>query len=95
VDFYHLAFENEDPKVILDASDMIVHLQIADPAARTFPVSDAGEPRYQQFFDNLRRIGYRGRISIEANSEDVKKDAPASLHFLKRMGAAMAQTPRR
>jgi D-psicose/D-tagatose/L-ribulose 3-epimerase len=85
VDFYHLAFEHEDPAVILDAGDMIVHLQIADPRERTFPVSDAEEPRYAAFFTNLRKIGYQGRISIEANSNDVEKDGRASLAFLKQM----------
>jgi D-psicose/D-tagatose/L-ribulose 3-epimerase len=85
VDFYHLAFEHEDPAVILDAGDMIVHLQIADPRERTFPISDAGEPRYAAFFTNLHKIGYQGRISIEANSSDVEKDGQASLAFLKKM----------
>ena len=87
VDFYHLAFENENPDVILEARDMIVHLQIADPRERTFPTSDAGEPRYAAFFSNLRAIGYRGRISIEANSESLEKDARASLAFLKGLTA--------
>jgi D-psicose/D-tagatose/L-ribulose 3-epimerase len=85
VDFYHLAFENEDPAVILQARDLIVHLQIADPRERTFPTGDAGEPRYAAFFTNLRKIGYQGRISIEANSKDVEKDGRASLAFLKEM----------
>jgi D-psicose/D-tagatose/L-ribulose 3-epimerase len=88
VDFYHLAFEHEDPNVILGGRDMIVHLQIADPHDRTFPVSDAGEPRYRAFFANLRKIGYNGRISIEANSDNVGADAKASLAFLKKMAAA-------
>jgi D-psicose/D-tagatose/L-ribulose 3-epimerase len=85
VDFYHLAFEHEDPAVVLEAGDMIVHLQIADPRERTFPMSEAGEPRYAAFFTNLRKIGYQGRISIEANSKDVEKDGRASLAFLRQM----------
>jgi D-psicose/D-tagatose/L-ribulose 3-epimerase len=85
VDFYHLAFEHEDPAVILQARDLIVHLQIADPRERMFPTSEAGEPRYAAFFSNLRKIGYQGRISIEANSNDVEKDGRASLAFLKQM----------
>jgi D-psicose/D-tagatose/L-ribulose 3-epimerase len=85
VDFYHLAFEKEDPDVILGGRDMIVHLQIADPRERMFPVSDADEPRYAAFFANLRKIGYNGRISIEANSNDLPNDARASLGFLKKM----------
>ena len=57
VDFYHLAFEHENPDVILEARDMIVHLQVADPRERNFPTSDAGEPRYAAFFKNLQTIG--------------------------------------
>jgi sugar phosphate isomerase/epimerase len=87
VDFYHLAFENENPDVILDARDMIVHLQVADPRERTFPTSDTGEPRYAAFFKNLRTIGYKGRISIEANSDSLEKDARASIAFLKGLTA--------
>jgi D-psicose/D-tagatose/L-ribulose 3-epimerase len=85
VDFYHLTFEHEDPAVILGGRDMIIHLQIADPRERMFPISDAGEPRYAQFFTNLRKIGYEGRISIEANSNDLANDAKESLAFLKKM----------
>jgi D-psicose/D-tagatose/L-ribulose 3-epimerase len=88
VDFYHLAFENEDPDVILRERDLIVHLQIADPKQRGFPTDDTGEPRYAQFFDNLRKIGYRGRISIEANSSSLAADCKAALAFLKRMSTA-------
>jgi D-psicose/D-tagatose/L-ribulose 3-epimerase len=87
LDFYHLTFENEDPAVILEARDMIAHLQIADPAERTFPTTDRGDPRYAAFFTNLRKIGYQGRISIEANSKDLEKDTPAAIAFLKAMAA--------
>ncbi len=88
VDFYHLAFENEDADVILGAKDLIVHLQIADPAGRGFPMQEGDEVRYRRFFDNLRTIGYEGRISIEANSSDVKGDCGPALTFLKQMAGA-------
>jgi D-psicose/D-tagatose/L-ribulose 3-epimerase len=82
VDFYHLAFEHEDPDVILSARDFIVHLQIASPAQRMFPTSD-DDPRYARFFTNLRTIGYHGRLSVEANAADLRTDAPKALTFLK------------
>ena len=88
VDFYHLTFENEDPDAILDAKDLIVHLQIAEPSARGFPRQEAGEARYRRFFDNLLKIGYTGRLSIEANSSDVAGDCGPALKFLKQMAAA-------
>ncbi len=91
VDFYHLAFEKEDPAVILEARDMIVHLQIADPKERTFPMTGSDEQIYATFFKNLQTIGYRGRISIEANSNDLEKDARASLAFLKMLASKYGQ----
>lgn len=86
VDFYHLAFENDDPDAILAAKDLIVHLQIADPKERGFPMRENDE-RYKRFFENLRRIGYDGRISIEANSSNVAADCKPALSFLKQMAA--------
>lgn len=88
VDFYHLTFENEDPDAILGAKDLIVHLQIADPGARGFPKQEGSEVRYRRFFDNLSKIGYKGRLSIEANSSDVAGDCGPALKFLKGMAAA-------
>ncbi len=86
VDFYHLAIENEDPDIILRARDAIVHLHIANPnQGRVFPREEAEEPRYKAFFTNLRRIGYNGRISLEANTKDFESDAKAGLLFLKQM----------
>ena len=80
MDFYHLAFENEDPDVVLRAGPLIAHVQISDPAARGFPKDDAGEPRYRRFFDNLRQLGYRGRISVEAESKDLAGDRHRRQH---------------
>jgi D-psicose/D-tagatose/L-ribulose 3-epimerase len=91
VDFYHLTFENEDPDVLLEARDFIVHLQIADPAQRGFPKDDRAEPRYRRFFENLRTIGYHGRISVEAESSSLATDCGPTLSFLKRMAAPAAR----
>jgi sugar phosphate isomerase/epimerase len=86
VDFYHVAFEREDPDVVLAERDLIVHTQIADPASRDFPVRADGEPRYAQFFRNLGTIGYDARISVEANSSNLAGDAPKALAFLREAG---------
>lgn len=88
VDFYHLAFENEDPAVVREAAPWIAHLQIADPRERGYPRSEDGEPRYAQFFEALRDVGYRGRISIEAIASDFDGDAAAGRSFLRRVARA-------
>lgn len=87
-DFYHLAVENEDPAIILQAGTYIVHCHISNPGpGRVFPRDEAESPHYAAFFGNLKRIGYTGRLSVEANTNDLESDAKASLEFMKRMYA--------
>ncbi|MBL8755791.1 MAG: PmoA family protein, partial [Planctomycetes bacterium] len=83
-DFYHLAFEHDAPDAVVAAAPWLAHLQIAAPAGRTFPTATNGETRYAAWFQALRAAGYRGRISIEANSTNVAADAPAALAFLRK-----------
>ena len=87
-DFYHLASENEDPAILLQARDWIVHLQIAAPRDRTFPTGFADDARLAPWFEALRTIGYRGRISVEANSKDIAAEAPRAFAFLREATAA-------
>ncbi len=85
-DFYHLAVENEDPAAILRAGPYIVHSHISNPGrGRAFPRDEAENPLYAAFFRNLKLIGYSGRVSVEANTNDFESDAKAGLEFMKRM----------
>jgi len=85
-DFYHLGVENEDPAIILKAGTYIVHCHIANPnGGRFFPKDEAEDSRYAEFFRMLKKIGYQGRLSLEANTDDLETDAKAGLVFLKRM----------
>jgi D-psicose/D-tagatose/L-ribulose 3-epimerase len=83
VDFYHLASEHEDPEIIVRARDHIRHLHMANPQGRVFPV-DWDEYDYAPFFANLRKIGYDGRISVEASARDFTADAPRAIALLRR-----------
>jgi sugar phosphate isomerase/epimerase len=81
VDFYHLALEKEDPEVLVRAK-RIAHVHFANPTGRVFP-RRADEYDYAGFFANLRKIGYRGRISIEARTSDLAADGPPAIAFLR------------
>ncbi len=83
VDFYHLASEQEDPKIIIEAKAHIRHLHMANPQGRVFPLK-WDEFDYAPFFANLRAIGYAGRMSIEASSPDVPAQAPVSIALLRK-----------
>jgi sugar phosphate isomerase/epimerase len=55
---------------------------MANPVGRVFPLSWQ-EYDYAPFFEALRRSGYQGRISIEATTEDMAHDGPASIRMMR------------
>jgi D-psicose/D-tagatose/L-ribulose 3-epimerase len=83
VDYYHLVMEKEDPEIILDAGPYIKHTHFANPAGRVYPVE--AEDGYVRFMNLLRRIGYEGRVSIEAYAKDFCHDAKRSSEMLRRL----------
>ena len=92
VDFYHLASEQEAPKIMVEARDHIRHLHMANPQGRVFPLS-WDEFDYAPFFATLREIGYSGRMSIEAASPDVPAQAPRSIALLRKAFAGEVSAP--
>ncbi len=83
VDFYHLASEKEDPGILLTAKEQIRHFHMANPKGRVFPL-DASEYDYAGFFANVRRMGVRGGMSVEAKpATTFAADAPRTLAFLR------------
>ena len=93
VDFYHLASEQEDPKIMVEAKDHLRHLHMANPQGRVFPLA-WDEFDYAPFFATLRSIGYTGRMSIEASSPDVPAQAPRSIALLRKAFAGELGTGR-
>jgi len=82
VDYYHLAEEGENPDIIAEAGSLVVHTHIANPKGRVYPLS-LDESAYAGFFSNLCKIGYQGRLSIEASTKDFAAEAPQSLALLR------------
>lgn len=84
VDFYHLRSEEEDPSIIRECKEYLKHVHFARFKGRTFPKKIEEDEFYLPFINNLKEIGYNGRVSIEAYSSDFYNDAYKSLRFLKR-----------
>ena len=83
IDYYHLQQEKEDPRILADARDAIVHLHFANPDGRVWP-KDAGEdPGYAPFFQLVKKTGFRGGLSIEGKGT-FEADAAASLAFFRK-----------
>ncbi len=82
IDVFHLMKEGEDPDIILRAGPAIRHVHVADLDGRRFPRTLGSA--VSGFFDRLQRIGYAGRCSIEAFTEDFAADARQALQTLRR-----------
>jgi len=90
IDYYHLRQANEDPGIVLEAGSTIRHLHFAEPIERGFPLEPAAE--YETFFSNLRQIGYAGRCSIEAYTQNFVADAKRALAVMRTLACP---TPKR
>jgi sugar phosphate isomerase/epimerase len=82
IDYYHLRMEDEDLAVINEAGPDLQHLHIAAKEGRLFPKAGDGE-NYGMFFARLKAIGYDGRVSVEAYSQDLAADGATSLKLLR------------
>jgi sugar phosphate isomerase/epimerase len=86
VDYSFMAMQNEDPAVLARAKGHLRHVWISNPNGRVYPMN-AGEADYPGFFAALKKIGYRGGISIHARTDNFFADAPPALAFLRKMAA--------
>jgi D-psicose/D-tagatose/L-ribulose 3-epimerase len=85
IDYFHSAAEKENPDIIMAASRYIKHIHFAKSKGRSFPVNPKEEAGYDLFFNNLIKIGYDERISIEGYSSNFEEDAVKSYSFLKKI----------
>jgi sugar phosphate isomerase/epimerase len=83
IDYYHLREENEDPQIVWEARDEIVHFHFANPQGRRWPRDPNEDPVYGRFFELVKKIQFHGGISIEGRGT-FENDATASLEFFRR-----------
>jgi hydroxypyruvate isomerase len=79
--------QNEDPSVLAKARGRLKHVWVSNPDGRVYPMS-ADEADYAAFWKALKKIGYRGGISVHARTDNFFADAPAAMAFLRKMSAA-------
>jgi sugar phosphate isomerase/epimerase len=82
IDYFHMRRENEDPEIVLQVRDAMVHVHFANPNGRVWPKAATEDAEYGRFFENLKRINYRGGISIEGKGT-LREDGAASLTFFR------------
>jgi len=81
-DFYHVVRAGETPDSIVRAGAHIKHCHIAENEKRT-PPGTAGDD-FRPFLKALKKIGYRGRLSMECRWDDLKAQLPGAAAGLKK-----------
>lgn len=79
IDYYQMRSMNENPDIVWRARAGIVHLHFANPKG-IWPKDPAEDAEYSHFFSLVKRMNYRGGISIEAKGT-FEQDAAGSLAF--------------
>jgi D-psicose/D-tagatose/L-ribulose 3-epimerase len=82
IDYFHMRLEREDPEIVRQARNHIVHLHFANPNGRRWPRLPVEDAEYARFFEILKQIDYKGGLSIEGNGT-FENDATASLSFFR------------
>ena len=89
-DYYHLRYEGESPQVLLEGGpEWLVHTHIATLKGRGYFTSLEGEePMVWDYAQVLKRLGYSGGVSIEAQVERPalwRREAEENLRVLRQV----------
>ena len=83
-DLYHMFVEKEDFSILPAAGEKLCHIHFCNPVERIYPsITDSYD--YTPFISALKQAGYKGKISVEARSDDIAKDGVKALELLKQI----------
>jgi sugar phosphate isomerase/epimerase len=80
-DLYHMLRDNESPDSIIRYGDMLYHTHIAENKGRFAP--GVNNEDFTPYFKALRKIKYKGRMSIECNWTSMKDQAGPALAYMR------------
>ena len=80
-DIFHMLRMEEPPQHIRDAARLVQHVHIAEKKERTAPGVHGDV--FQPYFQALKDIGYKGRVSIECRWQEMPKQLPVAIRFLR------------
>jgi sugar phosphate isomerase/epimerase len=87
LDSYHFWLEDEPVEHLRAAALLIRHVHVADKVGRAAP-GRSGVADYRPLFAELKRVGYDGRVAVEAAGfDDIESAGPGVLKFLKEQWA--------
>ncbi len=80
-DLYHMKMENEGPESIVKYGKLIKHIHIAEKQDRAVPGTFNED--FRPYFNALKKIRYKGKISIEARWKDFDSQIPVAIQTIK------------
>lgn len=81
-DLFHMAMEKEDPNVLVQNENLIVHLHASEAPGRVFPGKFGGE-YLKKCGEVLRSFGWTKDITVECVFSDFESEAETALKFMK------------
>lgn len=79
-DIFHMLRMDEPPQHIRDVGHLLAHTHIAEKGKRTPPGVDGDD--FTPYFQALKDVGFRGRISIECGWKDMASQVPEAIRTL-------------
>jgi sugar phosphate isomerase/epimerase len=79
-DSYHMDVEKEPWTDLLGVGDILAHVHISEPDRKVPGTTDYD---FTPFFTNLKKAGYKGRVSIEAEWNNVPEQARKAMPILR------------
>lgn len=81
-DIYHMLMENEGSESIVKYGKYLYHVHIAEKEGRSAPGTHGED--FTPYFSALKKVEYKGRISIECRWENTKCMVGMALQYLKK-----------
>ena len=86
-DLFHMLRNGEDGAAIISAGKLIRHVHIAEKEKRS-PPGVMGD-NFTSYFAALKKINYKGRISIEGTWTDMKTEFPKAIQTIQSQAASV------
>ncbi len=81
-DIYHMEMEGEGPGSILEYGHLIKHIHIAEKEGRAAPGTHGDD--FRPYFEALKKVGYKGRISVECRWNNFNSQVGTAIESLKK-----------